>query len=354
MPARRRGEAIGASPMRRAPRRDRAGLALVVVLWLLVVLGLVATGFATSTGTETKVTANELANGHAEALADAGLQRAVAALFDLGPDTPWPTEGTPVPVTLKGGTVALSVQDERGLISLNLTPEPILREILRNVVEDGKTADRLTDAIVDWRDPDDDRHVNGGEAADYKRVGSAVRPSNAPFRTVAELRSVLGMDAATYDRLAPLVTVHSPSPNVDLNVAPEAVLRVLPGIDPATVELDPLDASRVAGREGRRGFRNAGPRAALRHGAAPGAGGRCRAPGVRRGGRALPDPCGGGDRTRRQVRARGDGLDRPRHHAGVVGSRLAHRRLRASGCHARGRVGHSVKVTLPVSQSTPT
>jgi general secretion pathway protein K len=230
---------------------QRRGLALVVVLWLLAVLALVATAFATTMRTETRVVANEIENGRARALADAGLHRAVAAIFDLSPDNPWPTEGTPRTIALPGGTVRVAVQDERGRISLNLAPEAMLREIVRALLRDARRADEIVDAILDWRDEDDDRHDRGAEAREYRAAGLPQVPRDGAFKTVSELRSVLGIDAATFARLAPLVTVFSPQNSVDPSVAPEAVLRVLPGFQPEQVEA--LLAARREWLEGRGG-----------------------------------------------------------------------------------------------------
>ena len=45
-----------------------------------------------------------------------------------------------------------------------------------------------------------------------------------------------GMNGPTYAQLAPLVTVYSPQPAVDVGVAPEGVLRALPGLQPEQIE----------------------------------------------------------------------------------------------------------------------
>ena len=225
--------------MRRAPPpaavARRRGLALVVVLWLLVVLGMIATIFATTTRTETRVVANEIENGRARELADAGIHRVIPALFDLDAQHPWPIEGTPRDFALPGGTVSVAVQDERGRISLNLTHEAFLRDMMRAVVGSERRGDEIADLVVDWRDEDDNRHVGGAEARDYRAAGLDYTPRNAPLRTVGELRLLKGMDAATFAQMAPFVTVYSPQPMVDLSVAPEFLLRIIPGIPPEAI-----------------------------------------------------------------------------------------------------------------------
>ncbi len=71
-----------AARQRRAPQR---GLALVTVLWVLMLLSLVAASFMATTRTEINLTRNLIENAKAEALADAGVYRAVYGPLALGP-----------------------------------------------------------------------------------------------------------------------------------------------------------------------------------------------------------------------------------------------------------------------------
>ncbi len=63
-----------------SPRRAR-GLALVTVLWVLMLLALIAASFTRTTPTEVNLTRNLIENAEAEALADAGVYRAVLGLL---------------------------------------------------------------------------------------------------------------------------------------------------------------------------------------------------------------------------------------------------------------------------------
>ncbi len=57
------------------------GLALVVVLWVLVLLSLIAASFTRTTRTEVNLASNLIDNAKAEALADAGVYRAIYAVL---------------------------------------------------------------------------------------------------------------------------------------------------------------------------------------------------------------------------------------------------------------------------------
>jgi general secretion pathway protein K len=63
-----------------SPRRQR-GLALVTVLWVLVLLALIAASFTHTTRTEVNLTRNLIEAARAEALADAGVNRAILGLL---------------------------------------------------------------------------------------------------------------------------------------------------------------------------------------------------------------------------------------------------------------------------------
>ena len=69
-----------ASPRPASPRPAR-GLALVTVLWVLMLLALIAASFTATTRTEINLTRNEVENAQAEALAEAGLARALLGLL---------------------------------------------------------------------------------------------------------------------------------------------------------------------------------------------------------------------------------------------------------------------------------
>ncbi len=69
--------------------RGQRGLALVVVLWVLVLLSLIAASFTKTTRTEVNITRNLIDNAKAEALADAGVYRAIyASVANLLPVPP--------------------------------------------------------------------------------------------------------------------------------------------------------------------------------------------------------------------------------------------------------------------------
>ncbi len=192
------------------------GLALVTVLWVLVLLSLVAASFTRTIRTEINLTRNLIDNAEAEALADAGVYRAIHELLSpqseglLSPQIEnlltlssepaaarrrierdlrselgetffpeagdpfvdgWRTDGTVHVWSFGDGRVRLSIQDEDGKIDLNAAPDELLQGLFLSAGLDQDAAATLVDAIADFRDADDLHRLQGAEDQDYADAG---------------------------------------------------------------------------------------------------------------------------------------------------------------------------------------
>ena len=270
-----------------APRSAR-GLALVTVLWVLVLLALIAASFTYTTRTEVNLARNQIEGAQAEALAEAGLARALLGLLagqrniDLGDrveklltDRPalrgalearpevqaaqdrragadletetgeplageaWRADGTVYAWAFGGGAIRVSIHNEGGKIDLNGAADALLRGLFlsaRWTGPDGALlgldeaeAAALVDALRDFADPDDLIRLNGAEDKDYAAAGLPWGAKDAAFAAVEELQQVLGMTAPLYEAVAPALTVHTGSKGVDARLAPREVLLALSG-----------------------------------------------------------------------------------------------------------------------------
>ena len=90
----------------RGHRRNR-GFALFIVLWFLVLLAAIGTYILASARTQSALARNILAAVHAEALADAGIARAVFNRSESDSSKRWSLDGTPYTVPLPPLTIAL-------------------------------------------------------------------------------------------------------------------------------------------------------------------------------------------------------------------------------------------------------
>jgi general secretion pathway protein K len=234
----------------RARSRQR-GVALVLVMWVAVILGVVAASFILERRTETMIVMNSIAMARAEAAADAGVARALAESYRNDPTAleAWKRDGTPHDWQFEGFSVRVEMRDESAKIDLNPASEALLRGLLVSSGVADEDANRLLDAILDWRDPDSFKRPNGAEEPDYRAAGLAYRPGNAPFQAMEELQLVLGMRPEIYRRIAPSITVYSRQPGVNTQVASREVLLAIPGLTSEVVDeyIARREAARAAG-----------------------------------------------------------------------------------------------------------
>jgi hypothetical protein len=221
------------------------GLALVTVLWVLVLLSLMAASFTATTRTEVNLTRNLVENAQAEALAEAGLARALLALLAgrrnidlgdaverlspglggaletrpevaptarqaeaelaepgagealLGPGAPggageaWRADGTVYAWRFGGGTLRAAIQSEAGKIDLNAADEGLLRGLFLGALWTGPDGEpqgldetraaALVDALRDFADPDQLTRLNGAEDRNYRAAGLPWGAKDAAF-----------------------------------------------------------------------------------------------------------------------------------------------------------------------------
>ena len=252
--------------------RARRGFILIATLWLLVALGAVGLDAAVRSRTRRLAAANLLDTQRAQDIALSATEYArsrlsaamlgradelraqataanrnqrgntanrtnVQTLFrnsDPAED-PWrdPAGLVPALMTFEDANTNLDVRDTGAALNPNAADEATLSQFLaQGLGLDYAQAQRLTMAILDWRDEDDIPRVNGGEGEQYIEANVPVLPGNRPFATIEELRHVLGMTPDVYAAMRPFLTLAG-SGRININAAPEEVLLALPGLTPA-------------------------------------------------------------------------------------------------------------------------
>ena len=219
------------------------GVALMLVLWLIIVLGAIAVGVAALTRGEAGIVDNVRTRVAARYAAESGIVAATWRLKQLLRAAVTPRDQALVfrrldrvladvqQETLGATQFQVTVADLNARIDLNAADEPTLLGFFRQFVN-AREAESLVNALEDWKDADDDPRPHGGEAADYARAGSPFRPSNRPLQRLDELTRIRGFSDSLADRTAPFVTVQGDG-RVNLNTASVTVLASLPGFDPS-------------------------------------------------------------------------------------------------------------------------
>ncbi len=238
--------------------RNRRGVAIVIVLWVVLVLSLLISGFAFTMHVEMQVASFARKELKAEMLARSGIEAARMQLilhqqsateggFDA-PNQEWATnEELYVDHELGDGKYNVKVTDEEAKIPINTATDLELKRALDLLGVDPSDGDIIADSILDWREPGDLTRLNGAKSDYYESLSPAYRAKNAPLDRVEELLLVRGVtpelfhgSAATEGEeaqpgLAELFTTMS-SGRINVNSASPIVLRVLFDLDEVRVQ----------------------------------------------------------------------------------------------------------------------
>ncbi len=224
--------------------KPRRGVALITALWLVVAIAIVALQFSIDARDRRSLGLNASDRGMQRALASGAL-KLVQAKLDyairisqqnrgnqmLRSSDPWlgidslysgtyPVDSQPVYV---------QATDLGMKLNINQLSEDELKTFFGFVLNDYVLADQLAQSIMDWTDVDEIARLHGAEKDDYMKAGLLALPANGPFRDVEDLLNVKGMTPAIYAAVSPYLTTLGAG-LVNLNTAPTAVMKVLPGM----------------------------------------------------------------------------------------------------------------------------
>jgi general secretion pathway protein K len=197
---------------RRLSRRQKRGIALIIVMIVIMVLGILAGGFAYSMKVETKLARNATMDSDLEWIGRSGVELAKWILAEesggpLGPvdclikkwaggpgDTNSAVAGVPLDhYEVGAGWLALKIVDNERKFNINAADPIILRQALTLIGVDAGDQSTIIDSILDWRDPDDSTHMSGTESDFYKSLQPPYWAKNGPIDDLSELLLVRGV-----------------------------------------------------------------------------------------------------------------------------------------------------------------
>lgn len=169
-----------------------SGLVLVAVLWIIaLMIGIVA--IAGQTGRlnmKMAMAATDEVRG--KWACRAGVENAIAILNEDLRDSDslsdlWSNNDEAFTnVVMEGCRYSVLVTDEAGKLNVNTATKDQLMAL-------PYMEEHIADAILDWRDTDDDPRPLGAEAGYYENLPIPYTVRNGPFRTIRELLRVKGM-----------------------------------------------------------------------------------------------------------------------------------------------------------------
>jgi general secretion pathway protein K len=228
-----------------ARRRARRGVALITAIFLVVAIAAVALQFSTDARERRYLGLNAADRGMQRALAGGALKLVEAKLDYALRTTPTGRGNTSMlrasdpwlgVDSLYSGTyevdsqpVLVQATDLGAKLNINDLSEDELKTFFGFVLNDYVQADALAQCIMDWTQVGDMPRIHGAKRADYVKAGLLALPTYAPFRDITELQFVKGMTPDIYAQVSPYLTTLGAG-LINLNSAPSAVMKVLPGM----------------------------------------------------------------------------------------------------------------------------
>lgn len=173
-------------------RANEKGLVIIVVLWVVVLLTIIVASIARSGQLDTKLAIASIDSVCCKWAARSGIETAKAVLNEDARDSDSFTDFWSYNIEdfnniqLGNSRFNVTVTDESGKLNINTaTREQLL--MLPNMTE------QVADAILDWRDSDDEPNQSGVESGYYQNLQFGYKIQNGPFRTVRELLLVRGV-----------------------------------------------------------------------------------------------------------------------------------------------------------------
>ena len=199
-----------------APRRG--GVALVAVLWVVMIASLAFLGVQRGARVHSAAAYGELHRVQARWLARAGVEQAIAVLYDDLADVDSKTDywyedeysfeafelvdGFVFDVYAAAeddgeqqtaATVRYGLTDYGATVNINVADEKQIDALTDQTLEPEQIA-----TILDWRDQDQQPRPGGAEATHYGRLDFPYRVRNGELATLRELRLIHRIDATTF------------------------------------------------------------------------------------------------------------------------------------------------------------
>jgi type II secretory pathway component PulK len=173
-------------------RANKKGLVIIVVLWVTVLLTIIVASVARNGQLDTKLCVSSIDSVRCKWASRAGIDTAIAVLNEDAKDSDGLMDTWSYNIEefnniqIGNSRYSVVVTDECGKLNVNTaTREQLL--MLPNMTE------QIADAIIDWRDTDDEPNQTGVESGYYMNLAYGYRIRNGPFRTIRELLSVRGI-----------------------------------------------------------------------------------------------------------------------------------------------------------------
>ena len=196
--------------------QHHSGIALIIVLLVIVVLGILAGGFAYSMKVETTLARHATFDTDLDWAGRSGVEVAkwVLAQSMTAPQggigsfkRQWGDFGMTndilATVDLKNyelgdARLSIDIKDLDRKFNINVADEVILRQAMTLIGVDAAASSTIIGSILDWRDPDSNTHLSGTESDYYESLDPPYFCKDGPIDDLTELLLVRGVTPAMY------------------------------------------------------------------------------------------------------------------------------------------------------------
>lgn len=195
------------------------GVALIMTLWILVILAVIAMEFSNLVRIEAEVALNFKEDTQAYYLAKAGIIRAIGLLKEDANeydslDEPWRDM---FKENIGDGSYKISIVDKESKLNINEATYGILMGF-------EEMEEEVANAILDWRDIDEEPRENGAESSYYQGLDEPYNSKNLLFDAIRELQLIKGVNDNLFSKLKDYITVNG---KININFAPQETLEAL-------------------------------------------------------------------------------------------------------------------------------
>ena len=218
--------------------QKQSGIALIMVLLVVALVTIIATGIASKQNISTRRTQNLLYSeqGYMYLLGAEDWAKTILVQDSKDNKTDslddnWATTLPPIPV--EGGTIQGTIEDLQGRFNINnilkaSNPDQNNIIIFKNLLIEHDIDDGLVDALVDWLDEDLDSTVpNGAEDGIYLSNVTPSRTANHLMASATELTLVKGFDYKKYNEISEYIVALPETTTININTANAMQLSML-------------------------------------------------------------------------------------------------------------------------------
>lgn len=185
-------------------KTDRSGVALIITLWITAILSVIALSTSYFSRMDLKMADFQTENLKAYALAQGGIELAIAKLLIDSRNFPeydsynedWVIDNNDLEVLgIEPGSLQVDIIDESSKINLNMDDLYILFSFLQFLPQwnEYEEINILLDSLKDWRDEDSREELNGAENPYYLGLPNPYPCKNGKFDIPEEILLVRGM-----------------------------------------------------------------------------------------------------------------------------------------------------------------